>query len=166
MTTAISDPPDAPRPQVSDERRDEVLEVTPPPQRPHITIRPTRGWASLRLKELWEFRDLLFSLGTRDVKIRSKQTVLGVAWVVLQPLIGAGIFTFVFGVLADMPSGELPYFVFSFAGMLAWGLFRETLSGSSMVMVGNAHLVSKIYFPRLILPLSSAFAPVLNFVGS
>jgi lipopolysaccharide transport system permease protein len=106
---------------------------------------------------------LLWSLGMRDVKLIYKQTLLGVLWVVLQPLIGAGIFTFVFGLLAEMPAGKLPYFVFSFAGMLGWTLFSTTLNGASTVMVSNSHLVSKIYFPRLILPLSSAFQPIVNF---
>lgn len=132
-------------------------------QRPHLTLKPVRGFRSLRLAEVWEFRDLLFTLGMRDVKLIYKQTLLGVAWVILQPLIGAGLFTFVFGLLAEMPSDGLPYFVFAFAGMLGWTLFSGTLNGSSMVMVGNAQLVSKIYFPRLILPLSSAFQPVVNF---
>lgn len=131
--------------------------------KPHLVIEPVSGFRSLRLGELWEFRDLLFTLGMRDVKIVYKQTLLGVGWVVMQPLIGAGIFTFVFGLLAEMPSGQLPYFAFSFAGMLGWTLFSATLNGSSMVMVANSHLVSKIYFPRLILPLSSAFQPVVNF---
>jgi lipopolysaccharide transport system permease protein len=132
-------------------------------EKPHLVIEPVSGFRSLRLHDLWEFRDLLFTLGMRDVKLVYKQTLLGVAWVVMQPLIGAGIFTFVFGMLADMPSGKLPYFAFSFAGMLGWTLFSATLNGSSMVMVTNSHLVSKIYFPRLILPLSSAFQPVVNF---
>lgn len=131
--------------------------------KPYLVIEPVSGFRSLRLGELWEFRDLLFTLGMRDVKLVYKQTLLGVAWVVMQPLIGAGIFTFVFGMLADMPSGKLPYFAFSFAGMLGWTLFSATLNGASMVMVTNSHLVSKIYFPRLILPLSSAFQPVVNF---
>jgi len=99
----------------------------------------------------------------RDVKLVYKQTLLGVFWVVMQPLIGAGIFTFVFGLLANMPSGETPFFVFAFAGMLGWTLFSTTLNGASTVMVTNAHLVTKIYFPRLILPFSSAFQPVVNF---
>ncbi|WP_231753382.1 ABC transporter permease [Rosistilla carotiformis] len=128
-----------------------------------MVIEPVKGFRSLRLAEVWEFRDLLFTLGMRDVKLIYKQTLLGVAWVVMQPLIGAGIFTFVFGMLADMPSGKLPYFAFSFAGMLGWTLFSATLNGASMVMVTNSHLVSKIYFPRLILPLSSAFQPMVNF---
>ncbi|EMI15586.1 ABC-2 type transporter [Rhodopirellula maiorica SM1] len=131
--------------------------------KPHLVIEPVKGFRSLRLGEIWEFRDLLFTLGMRDVKLVYKQTLLGVAWVVMQPLIGAGIFTFVFGMLADMPAGELPYFAFSFAGMVGWTLFSATLNGASMVMVTNSHLVSKIYFPRLILPLSSAFQPIVNF---
>jgi len=106
---------------------------------------------------------LLVSLGMRDVKLIYKQTLLGVLWVILQPLLGAGIFTFVFGMLADIPSGKLPNFAFSFAGMLGWTLFSTTLNGASLVMITNAHLVSKIYFPWLVLPLSSAFQPVVNF---
>ncbi|MEO1235933.1 MAG: ABC transporter permease [Planctomycetota bacterium] len=133
---------------------------------PRTVIRPTRGWAGLKLGEVWAFRDLLYTLGARNVKLVYKQTLLGVAWVLLQPLIGAGLFAFVFGVLAEMPSGELPYFVFSFAGMLGWTLFSATLTASSMVMVSNAHLVSKIYFPRLILPLSAASQPLVNFLVS
>lgn len=144
----------------------------PPPSpaqnepRPLVTIRPTKGWAGLKLGEVWAFRDLLITLGSRNVKLVYKQTALGVAWVLLQPLIGAGLFAFVFGVLAEMPSGELPYFVFSFAGMVGWTLFSATLTASSMVMVSNSHLVSKIYFPRLILPLSAASQPLVNFAVS
>jgi lipopolysaccharide transport system permease protein len=132
-------------------------------RKPYLVIEATRGWRALRLHDIWEFRDLLFELGMRDVKLVYKQTMLGVAWVLLQPLIGAAIFTFVFGLLAEMPSGQLPFFVFAFAGMLGWTLFSTTLNSASTVMVANAQLVSKIYFPRLILPLSSAFQPVINF---
>lgn len=132
-------------------------------QHPHLVIEPQNGYRSLRIAEIWEFRDLLITLGMRDVKLIYKQTVLGILWVVLQPLIGAGIFTVVFGVVAEMPSGELQYFAFSFAGMVGWTLFSSTLTGASMVMVNSSHLVSKIYFPRLILPLSSAFQPTVNF---
>jgi lipopolysaccharide transport system permease protein len=132
-------------------------------RKPYIVIEPVSGWRSLRLRDLWEFRDLLLSLGMRDVKLMYKQTLLGVIWVIIQPLLGAAIFTFVFGMLADMPSGELPYFAFSFAGMLGWTLFSTTLNAASLVMITNSHLVSKIFFPRLILPLSSSFQPVVNF---
>ncbi len=142
--------------------RDVVPTDTAAPK-PYLVIEPVKGWRSLQLHHLWEFRDLLFTLGMRDVKLIYKQTLLGVAWVILQPLIGAGIFTFVFGMLAEMPSGALPYFVFAFAGMLGWTLFSTTVNTASTVMVTNSQLVSKIYFPRLILPLSSAFQPVVNF---
>ncbi|MGL4514094.1 MAG: ABC transporter permease [Lacipirellulaceae bacterium] len=141
----------------------ETAPAPTPARKPHLVIEPVSGWRSLRLGELWEFRDLLTALGMRDVLLVYKQTLLGVAWVVLQPLLGAAIFAFVFGVLADMPSGKLPYFVFAFAGMLGWTMFSATLTAASLVMVNNAHLVSKIYFPRLLLPLSSAFQPVVNF---
>ena len=134
----------------------------PPARKPRLVIEPVSGWRSLRLRDVWEFRDLLFALGMRDVKLVYKQTLLGVSWVILQPLIGAGIFTFVFGMLAEMPSGATPYFVFAFAGMLGWTLFSTATTACSTVMINNAHLVSKIYFPRLILPLSGAFQPVVN----
>lgn len=133
---------------------------------PYLVIEPSTGWRSLKLRELWEFRDLITTLGMRDVKLVYKQTALGVAWVVLQPLIGAAIFTFVFGVLAGMPSEGVPYFVFSLVGMMAWTFFSTTLTQSSMVMVNNAHLVSKIYFPRLVLPIASAFQPAVNLLVS
>lgn len=133
--------------------------------RPHLTIEPVKGWRSLKLRELWEFRDLITTLGMRDVRLIYKQTVLGVGWVLIQPLIGAAIFTFVFGVLAGMPSGEgIPYFIFSLVGMTAWTFFATTLTASSMVMVNNAQLVSKIYFPRLVLPIASAFQPAVNLL--
>jgi len=133
-----------------------------PAPKPHLVIEPVSGWRSLKLMELWEFRDLITTLGMRDVKLIYKQTLLGVAWVVLQPLIGAAIFTFVFGVLAGMPSEGVPYFIFSLVGMTAWTFFSAVLNASSMVMVNNAHLVSKIYFPRLVLPIASAFQPAMN----
>lgn len=133
-----------------------------PTQTPHLVIEPVSGWRSLKLRELWEFRDLITTLGMRDVRLIYKQTVLGVAWVLLQPLLGAAIFTFVFGVLAGMESDGVPYFVFSLVGMTAWTFFSAVVNASSMVMVSNAHLVSKIYFPRLVLPLASAFQPAVN----
>lgn len=127
-----------------------------------LVIEPVSGWRSLKLRELWEYRDLITTLGMRDVKLIYKQTLLGVAWVILQPFIGAAIFTFVFGVLAGMPSEGVPYFIFSLTGMAAWTFFSAVLNASSMVMVANSHLVSKIYFPRLVLPIASAFQPAVN----
>ncbi|MEM9882381.1 MAG: ABC transporter permease [Planctomycetota bacterium] len=131
---------------------------------PLLVLEPRRGWVPLDVAEIWGFRDLLWTLAGRDIKIRYKQTVLGVAWVVLQPLVGAGILTFVFGLLGDMPRDEgVPYFALSFAGMLGWNAFSQTLLKSSDCLVGNAALVSKVYFPRVILPLSTMVSTVLDF---
>src|ERR1700733_12561077 len=124
-------------------------------RRPLLTIRASKGFAALNLPEVWQFRELFSGLAYRDVKLRYRQTALGVIWVILQPLLAAGIFSFVFGTVAKMPSeGPWPYFVFSYAGLLAWNAFQSTLTKASSCLVGNANLVSKVYFPRLILPLS------------
>lgn len=133
------------------------------PHRPHLTIRPASGWAALDLRELFQFRDLLLVLAARDVRLRYRQTVLGVLWVVLQPLIAALIFTFVFDHMAKMSSGGVPYFLFAFAGQLAFGAFASTLTKASGSLVGNAQLVSKVFFPRLILPLSTVFSTFVDF---
>ncbi len=132
-------------------------------QTPYLRIRPPSGWAALNLREVWQFRDLLFVLAGRDVKLRYRQTALGAIWVVLQPLIAAGIFSVVFGGVAKLPSDGMPYFLFSYAGLLGWNVFSGTLSKSSMCLVGNANLVAKIYFPRLVLPLSTVFGVLLDF---
>jgi len=133
------------------------------PRQPLLKIRPPRGWAAINLRELWQARDLLFTLANRDIKLRYRQTILGVVWVLLQPLLAAGIFTLVFGLIAKLPSGGLPYFVFSYAGMLGWGIFNNVLSKSSASLVGNAQLVAKAYFPRLLLPLSTVVSSLLDF---
>lgn len=133
------------------------------PRRPHLTIRPPRGWVPLDLVELWHFRDLLFALAVRDVKLRYKQTALGIVWVVLQPLLTAGIMAFVFGTVAHMKSGAVPYFIFSYAGQMAWQLFSSVLTKAGGSLVGNAHLISKVFFPRLILPFSSIPSALVDF---
>jgi lipopolysaccharide transport system permease protein len=128
------------------------------------TLRPTRGWVALDLRELVRYKDLLYEFARRDVKLRYKQTLLGIAWVVLQPLLAAGVLNFAFGIVAGMkPHGTTSYFLFSFTGLLAWNLFSWTLSKSSLSMVGNSYLVSKVYFPRLILPLSGTLSTLLDF---
>ena len=135
--------------------------------KPHVILQPPSGWQAVHLPELWQARDLLLSLAARDVKLRYRQTALGILWVVLQPLIAAGIFTFVFGKVAKLPAPEgVPYLVFSFAGLLAWNAFSSTLTKSSSCLVGNAPLVSKVYFPRLILPLSTVVSILLDFAVS
>ncbi len=130
---------------------------------PYLIIRPTSGWAALNLRELWQFRDLLFTLSGRDLKLRYKQTALGVIWVILQPLMAAGIFSFVFGTVAKLPSNGVPYLLFSFAGLLGWNLFSNTLSKTSGCLIGNAQLISKVYFPRLVLPLSTVPSTLVDF---
>ncbi len=135
-----------------------------PAEEPLFLIRPSSGWATLNLAEVWQFRDLLFSLASRDLKLRYKQTALGVIWVILQPLLAAGVFSFVFGMVAKLPSDNKPYFLFSYAGLLGWNVFSGTLSKSSACLIGNANLISKIYFPRLLLPLSSIPAVLVDFL--
>ncbi len=131
---------------------------------PYLVIKPTSGWQALQLGQIWRFKDLLVTLARRDVTLRYRQTALGVAWVVLQPLIAAGIFAFVFGVVAELPSGGTPYFVFSYAGLLGWNLFSTTMARASVSLTGNSQLISKVYFPRLILPLSGVFSTLLDFI--
>ena len=137
--------------------------TTIPQAPPHVQIRPRSALAALDAREAWRFRELLWMLALRDLKLRYKQTALGVAWVVLQPLLAAGIFAFVFGRVADLPSEGVPYFLFAYAGLLAWSFFQTALTQVSVSMTANAPLVSKVYFPRLILPLSTLPTALLNF---
>jgi lipopolysaccharide transport system permease protein len=134
-----------------------------PKRKPKMTLRASSGWVPLKLSELWRYRDLMFSLAGRDLRLRYKQTALGVIWVVLQPLMAAGIFSFVFGKVAQMPSDGLPYFLFSYAGLMGWNLFSATVSKVSGSLVGNSHLISKVFFPRLVLPLSSIPSVLVDF---
>jgi len=140
--------------------------TTPSSRRPSLTIRPAKGWVPLDLGELWQFRDLMFALALRDIKLRYKQTALGVVWVVLQPLMTAGILSFVFGTVAHMKSGAIPYFVFSYAGMMGWSLFSAVLTKAGGSLVGNSNLISKVFFPRLILPLSALPSAMVDFLIS
>ena len=133
-----------------------------PARQPYLTLRARRGWAALDLREVWNFRDLLFTLAGRDLKLRYKQTALGVVWVILQPLLSAGIFSFVFGMVARLPSPGVPYFVFAFAGLLGWNFFSNVLGKVSGCLVGNSGLISKVFFPRLVLPISSVGSCVVD----
>src|SRR5271163_5354275 len=111
---------------------------------PHLIIKPPRGWSALNVRDIWEFRDLLFELAGRDVKLRYKQTILGPIWIVLQPILGAGVFSFVFGSVAGLKTADIPnYFLFSYAGLLAWNLFSMTMTKTSTCLLGNSHLISK-----------------------
>ncbi len=133
----------------------------------HVTvIEPLRGWRTLNLRELWAYRELLYVLAQRDIKVRYKQTVLGVAWAVIQPLTTMLLFTLIFGKLAQIPSDGLPYPVFVYAALLPWTFFANALSTSGNSLVGQQHLISKVYFPRLIIPLSSIGTGLIDFAVS
>jgi lipopolysaccharide transport system permease protein len=130
---------------------------------PSVLIEPEKGWTSLGLRDVWAFRELLYFLVWRDVKVRYKQTILGVAWAVLQPLLTMIVFTIFFGRLAGIGSEGLPYPLFSFAGLLPWTLFALGIGQSSASLVSSANLIKKVYFPRLVIPASSVFAALVDF---
>ncbi|MEI7831938.1 MAG: ABC transporter permease [bacterium] len=129
-------------------------------------IKPSRGWADLRLQEIWEYRELLYILAWRDVKVKYKQAVLGVAWTVLQPLLSVLIFTVIFGKLAKIPFDGKSYALFALAALLPWQLFSTALTHAGSSLVGNANLLTKVYFPRLIIPMSAVLSGVIDFAVS
>jgi lipopolysaccharide transport system permease protein len=140
--------------------------VADPPARPAAAptrIRPRSGWQPLNLRELWRYRELLFFLAARDVKVRYKQTVLGVAWAVIQPLFTMLVFTVFFGRLAKVPSDNMPYELFALVGLLPWQLFAYALTQSSNSLVNEQRLITKVYFPRLVVPLASVLSGVADF---
>jgi len=129
-------------------------------------IKPAKGWLSIDFKELWRYRELIYFLTWRDIKVRYKQAVLGIAWAILQPLMTMVIFTVIFGNLLGTPSEGIPYPLFSLTALLPWQLFASALQRSSTSLVGNANLLTKIYFPRLAIPLASIFAALVDFLIS
>jgi homopolymeric O-antigen transport system permease protein len=133
---------------------------------PAAVIEPGGGWLPLDLSEIWEYRDLVYFLVWRDVKVRYTQTALGVAWAVLQPLVTMVIFSVIFGQLAHLPSDGIPYPVFSFAALLPWQLFSGGLTRASLSLVSDAGLLTKVYFPRLIIPLAAVGAVLVDFAIS
>jgi lipopolysaccharide transport system permease protein len=142
---------------------------TPPVQDstvPTLIIRPPRKWVPVDLHELWAYRELVTSFTLRDIKLRYKQTGLGIAWAVLQPLLTMVIFTVFFGGLAKIPSDGVPYPLFVLAALLPWSLFAEGLTRSTTTMVTNSNIMTKVYFPRLIMPLSSILSPLVDFAVS
>ena len=141
------------------------LDLSRYPTPPTQLLTATRGWAGVDLPELWRSRELLGSLAWRDVRAKYKQTALGAVWVVAQPLLAAGIFSFIFTAVADLPNPDgVPYFLFTFTGLMAWNGFSAVLSRSSQALVGNSVLVSKIYFPRLVLPASTLLTALVDFL--
>ncbi|MEO7123340.1 MAG: ABC transporter permease [Lacisediminihabitans sp.] len=129
-------------------------------------IRPPGRFNLPPLHELWRAREVMYRFGIRDLVLRYRQTAVGIAWVVLQPLVSAGIFAIVFGQVAKLPSGGVPYFLFSFVGMLAWNVFNSIVSRASNSLVANQALVSKVFFPRLMVPLSSVISVLIDFAVS
>jgi len=130
---------------------------------PTLIIRPPKKWVPVDLHELWEYRELLYSFVARDVKIRYKQTALGFLWAIIQPLFLMVVFTLFFGGLAKVPSDGIPYPLFSFAALIPWTLFAEGLTRSSTSMVSNAGIMTKVYFPRLVMPIAGILSPLVDF---
>ena len=137
--------------------------MTPSADLPHLRIEPSRGFVSLKLAELWSFRELLYFLVWRDVKVRYKQTVLGVLWAVIQPLLTMVVFSIFFGKLGKMPSDGIPYPIFSFAALVPWTLFSNGLTQATASVVASSNLIKKVYFPRLIIPTATVLAAVVDF---
>jgi lipopolysaccharide transport system permease protein len=131
-----------------------------------VRIEPAHGWLELRLREVWMYRELLYFFVWRDLKVRYKQTLIGVAWVVLQPLMSMGAFTLFFGKLAKLPSDGLPYPVFYFAALAPWTYFSTALSKTTNIVVGSQSLITKVYFPRLILPISGVVSGLVDLAIS
>jgi lipopolysaccharide transport system permease protein len=126
-------------------------------------LRPAKGLAALNLRDLWDYRELIYFLTWRDLKVRYKQTILGFTWVMLQPVINMVVFTILFGQLLNVPTGGIPYPIFSFAALLPWGYFAGSLTRSSTTLVGSANLISKVYFPRMVIPISGVISGFVDF---
>lgn len=130
---------------------------------PSLIIEPSKGWTSLQLRQLWHYRELLFFLVWRDLRVRYKQTVLGVGWVILQPVLSTVVFAFLFGQLLGVDSGQTPYPLFALAGLLPWNYFAGALSRGGNSLVNNAQLLTKVYFPRLVIPLSTVLGGLIDW---
>jgi lipopolysaccharide transport system permease protein len=137
--------------------------VALPRQPETIHIRPTTGLAALNLADLWTYRELVLFMVWRDIKVRYKQTLLGAAWAVIQPILTMLVFNFVFGTVAKVPTDGVPYPIFSYSALLPWGLFTAALNTASRSLTANQNMVTKIYFPRLVLPLSSVLGGLVDF---
>jgi len=137
--------------------------VSPQSAKPVILIRPSRGWVPFNLRDLWEYRELLYFLVWRDVKVRYKQTALGAAWAILQPFLTMIVFSIFFGRLAGVPSDGIPYPIFTYTALLPWQLFSHALIESSNSLVTNERLLTKVYFPRLVIPISAVLGGLVDF---
>ena len=134
------------------------------PENPLVVIEPSKGWIPLNLRDLWQYRDLFYILTMRDIKVRYKQTALGAVWAIIQPLFTMLIFTLFFGRLAGMPSDGIPYPLFAYAGLLPWTFFSNAVTNSGNSLIGNSNLITKIYFPRMIIPAASVASGLLDFL--
>lgn len=132
-------------------------------QIPETIIEPSQGWVFLKLSELWEYRELLYFLTWRDIKVRYKQTLLGAAWAIIQPLSTMVVFSLFFGKLANVPSDGVPYPIFSYVALVPWSFFANGLSQSSNSLVGSANLIKKVYFPRLTIPIATVLSGTIDF---
>src|SRR5215470_5773381 len=133
------------------------------PAEPLVVIQPSKRWSLLSLKDIWAYRELLFFLTWRDVKVRYKQTALGAAWAILQPLFMMIIFTIFFGRLAGVPTNGIAYPVFALAALVPWTFFSNSVTASANSLVGSANLITKVYFPRLIVPTAAMLAALVDF---
>lgn len=131
---------------------------------PTVHIQPTKGWVSLRLGELWEYRELLYFMTLRNIQVRYKQTLLGAAWAIIQPLLTMVVFSIFFGRLAQIASDGIPYPIFSYAALVPWSFFSYGLTQASNSLVGGAQLITKVYFPRLAMPISTVLSGAVDFV--
>ena len=142
---------------------EDIPSLFPAADVPLTVIGPSKGWISLDLKELWRYRDLLLFLSWRDVSVRYKQTVLGAAWAIIQPFFSMVVFSLFFGRLAKIPSDGVPYPIFSYAALLPWQYFSGAMSNSANRLVGSSNLITKVYFPRLVIPLAAVLPPAVDF---
>lgn len=140
-----------------------TITPTEKPQEEVLFLRPSRGWSALNLRDLWRYRELIYFLIWRDIKVRYKQTALGAAWAVIQPFFTMVVFTIFFGKIAKIPSDNVPYPIFSYTGLLPWGLFTKALSDAGRSMLSNRTMITKIYFPRLVIPLASVLSGLVDF---
>ena len=136
--------------------------ASPPVVSPRVRIQPSKGWISLRLRDLWEYRDLLFFLAWRDISVRYKQTVLGAAWAIIQPFFSMVVFSIFFGRLAKVPSDGLPYPIFTYTALVPWQYFATATTNSSNSLVNSSQLLTKVYFPRLVIPLASVLPAAVD----
>lgn len=130
---------------------------------PHFVLEPTNGWVALHLRDIWQYRELLYFLAWRDVKVRYKQTALGISWAVLQPFMTMIVFSIFFGYLGKIPSDGIPYPIFTYAALLPWQLFANSLTASGNSLVINQQLITKVYFPRLLIPMSAILVGLVDF---